>query len=208
MNAKKKAGNSDCCSLAYVKTIIGRDFSKTVDCVSVRASYDLQFNSCENYPLLHFPGGIDGTDITISPQYAVSLFLWKSIIQYLSDKEKSLDDLEVVFTIPARYTASQIHAYKEAAELLGIKILGFIPEPSAAAIGYASKGYTRFKRIVVYDMGGGTFDVTLLERDEDGKFRVLNTGGHHAIGGTRFDFLLLDLIADKYSKVLSFILSM
>ena len=210
MNAKRRSGKPHSCPLSYVKTVIGKDFSRADISDSMRAMYDLQFMEGKKYPLLCFPGGLDGEeDIVMSPQYAVSLLLWKNITEQLSSNEgneQDLMDIKAILTIPARYTASQIHAYREAAELVGIEVLGFIPEPSAAVIGY-SRMNNRFKHIVVFDMGGGTFDVTLVENYENRELIVRNTGGHHTIGGVRFDFLLLDFLADKYSKILSFAVS-
>ena len=210
-NAKRSAAKPDCCPISYVKTIIGRDFSRADVYDSMRASYDLHFNAGEKYPLLHFPRGLgENEDIIMSPQYAVSLLLWKNITEHLSSKGKTKDGLKTVLTIPARYTASQIHAYREAAELVCKKesLIGFIPEPSAAILGYSRNEKIKFKHIVVFDMGGGTFDVTVVEKNDNNELRVRSTGGHHAIGGVRFDFLLLDLLADEYSKILSFDFSM
>lgn len=208
-NAGERAEEPYFCPLSYVKTVIGRDFSRADACDSMRASYDLNFTAGEKYPLLHFPRGLgENEDIFMSPQYAVSLLLWKNITEILSSKGKTKDGLKAVLTIPARYTASQIHAYREAAELVSKEmVVGFIPEPSAAILGYSRNTKITSKHIVVFDMGGGTFDITVVENNNR-ELRIRNTGGHHAIGGVRFDFHLLDLLAEKYSKILSFAFSM
>jgi len=105
---------------------------------------------------------------------------------------------DVVVTVPAYFNDGQRQATKDAGKIAGLNVLRIINEPTAAAIAY---GYTKKKdqTIVVYDLGGGTFDMSILEIHE-GVFKVIATGGDTFLGGDDFDNILIDHVAEKFLK--------
>ncbi|KAH0788709.1 cytoplasmic heat shock protein 70 [Histomonas meleagridis] len=111
---------------------------------------------------------------------------------------------EAVITVPAYFNDAQRKATKDAGIIAGFKVLRIINEPTAAAIAYGYKNigiYDDDQHIVlVYDLGGGTFDVSLLEV-YDGKFKVLATAGNTHLGGQDFDMRLVDYIADIFKEI-------
>ncbi len=101
-----------------------------------------------------------------------------------------------VITVPANFTDSQRQATKHAGELAGLKVLRVLNEPTAAALAYGF-GRTMNSRLAIYDLGGGTFDVTVLEI-RDKIFEVLATGGDSFLGGDDFDRVLLDKLSGDF----------
>jgi molecular chaperone DnaK len=103
---------------------------------------------------------------------------------------------DVVITVPAYFNDAQRQATKDAGTIAGLNVLRIINEPTAAAIAY---GYSKKKDqlVVVYDFGGGTFDVSILEIN-DGVFKVLATGGDTFLGGDDVDNVLIDFVADRF----------
>ena len=100
-----------------------------------------------------------------------------------------------VITVPAYFDDSQRQATKDAATLSGLNVLRLLNEPTAAALAYGLERKTNSK-IMVYDLGGGTFDVSILDL-KDGIFKVLSTGGDSSLGGDDFDYLLAAFIENK-----------
>ena len=105
---------------------------------------------------------------------------------------------ECVITVPAHFSQAQRLATREAGRLAGLEVRRIINEPTAAALAYASE-LARQARIVVYDLGGGTFDVTCLERDGE-KFAVRSTLGDGALGGVEFDRMLLEHVVKEFEQ--------
>ncbi len=105
---------------------------------------------------------------------------------------------EAVITVPAYFNDSQRQATKDAGRIAGLDVKRIINEPTAASLGYGldKKGS---EKIVIYDLGGGTFDVSILEVDE-GIFKVLSTNGDTQLGGDDFDNILISYIADEFQK--------
>ena len=105
---------------------------------------------------------------------------------------------EAVITVPAYFNDSQRQATKDAGRISGLNVLRIINEPTAASLAY---GLERKKdeRIVVYDLGGGTFDVSILEIGEGG-FEVKSTNGNTYLGGDDFDLRIIDWMADEFKK--------
>ena len=97
-----------------------------------------------------------------------------------------------VITVPAYFDDTQRQATKDAASLSGLKVLRLLNEPTAAAIAYGLQS-KKISKVMVYDLGGGTFDVSILNLN-DGIFKVLSTGGNSSLGGDDFDSLLADYI--------------
>ena len=106
---------------------------------------------------------------------------------------------EAVITVPAYFNDSQRQATKEAGEIAGLKVQRIINEPTAAALAYGLDKSGKDQKIAVYDLGGGTFDISILELG-DGVFEVLSTNGDTRLGGDDFDDAIIQFLADEFSK--------
>ena len=104
---------------------------------------------------------------------------------------------EAVITVPAYFNDSQRQATKEAGEIAGLKVARIINEPTAAALAYGLDKKNKDQVIAVYDLGGGTFDISILELG-DGVFEVLSTNGDTHLGGDDFDQVLIDWLATEF----------
>ncbi len=104
---------------------------------------------------------------------------------------------EAVITVPAYFNDSQRQATKEAGEIAGLKVARIINEPTAAALAYGLDKKAADQVIAVYDLGGGTFDISILELG-DGVFEVLSTNGDTHLGGDDFDQVLIDWLAEEF----------
>jgi len=107
---------------------------------------------------------------------------------------------EAVITVPAYFDDSQRQATKDAGKIAGLEVKRIINEPTAAALAYGlDKGKTADEKIAVYDLGGGTFDVSILELG-DGVFEVKSTNGDTHLGGADFDRVIINYFADEFKK--------
>ncbi len=104
---------------------------------------------------------------------------------------------KAVITVPAYFDDSQRQATKDAGEIAGLEVVRIINEPTAAALAYGLDS-KKEQKIIVYDLGGGTFDVTVLEISGDGHFEVLSTNGDTHLGGDDFDQAIVDWIAYEF----------
>ena len=106
---------------------------------------------------------------------------------------------EAVITVPAYFSDSQRQATKEAGEIAGLKVARIINEPTAAALAYGLDKANKDMKIAVYDLGGGTFDISILELG-DGVFEVKSTNGDTHLGGDDFDHVIIDWMAEEFQK--------
>ena len=109
------------------------------------------------------------------------------------------DVTEAVVTVPAYFNDSQRQATKEAGEIAGLKISRIINEPTAAALSYGLDKRSQDMTIAVYDLGGGTFDISILDLG-DGVFEVKSTNGDTHLGGDDFDRVIIDFLAEEFQK--------
>lgn len=138
---------------------------------------------------------IDGKDYT--PQDISAMILQK----LKADAESYLGETisEAVITVPAYFTDAQRQATKDAGKIAGLEVKRIINEPTAAALAYGMDKEHGQHKIMVYDLGGGTFDVSILEVG-DGVFEVLATRGNNKLGGDDFDQRIINYIADNFKK--------
>jgi molecular chaperone DnaK len=128
----------------------------------------------------------------------ISAFVLKKLKE---DAEKFLGQpvTQAVITVPAYFNDSQRNATKAAGEIAGLKVERIINEPTAASLAYG-EGKNKDEKIVVFDLGGGTFDVTVLEIGSEGTFQVLSTSGETHLGGADFDQRIINFLVDEFKK--------
>ena len=134
----------------------------------------------------------------------ISAFILQKI---KADAEKYLGETidEAVITVPAYFNDNQRQATKDAGEIAGLKVLRIINEPTAACLAYGVDKIGKEQKIMVFDLGGGTLDVTILEMGWDkeqkaGTFEVIATSGDNQLGGTDMDNVLIDYIINEFKK--------
>lgn len=106
---------------------------------------------------------------------------------------------EAVITVPAYFSDAQRQATKEAGEIAGLKVRRIVNEPTAAALAYGLDKSNKNMKIAVFDLGGGTFDISILELG-DGVFEVKSTNGDTHLGGDDFDHVIIDWLADEFQR--------
>ncbi len=137
-------------------------------------------------------------DKSYSPQEISAMVLAK----LKADAEAQLGEkiTQAVITVPAYFSDSQRQATKDAGKIAGLEVLRIINEPTAAALAYGiDKDEESNKKVLIYDLGGGTFDVSILELG-DGVFEVLATNGNTRLGGDDFDKAIMDYVVAEFKK--------
>jgi molecular chaperone DnaK len=145
-----------------------------------------------------------GQDVTVAlgeqtfrPQEISAMILRK--LKDAAERELGTPVRKAVITVPAYFNDSQRQATREAGELAGLEVVRILNEPTAAALTY-DPSPDRTERFLVYDLGGGTFDVSVLQA-ESGVFEVLSSHGDTQLGGDDFDELLLNHVADEFAEM-------
>lgn len=185
--AKNKAVTNPENTIASVKRFIGRSFAETGE-EQKTVSYNVKNGN----------GGravvdIDGKDYM--PEEISAMVLQK----IKSDAEKRLGEpvTQAVITVPAYFNDAQRQATKDAGKIAGLEIMRIINEPTAAALAYGLDKTNKDEKVLVFDLGGGTFDVSVLELG-DGVFEVCSTAGDNHLGGDDWDQRIIDWMADKF----------
>ena len=173
-----------------VKRLIGRNFNDK------EVQRDLKLMG---YEIIKSGNGVKVKmgDKEYSPEEVSAMILGK----LKSDAESFLGDTvtEAVITVPAYFDDSQRHATKDAGKIAGLEVKRIINEPTAAALAYGLDKEKAEEKIAVYDLGGGTFDVSILELG-DGVFEVKSTNGDTHLGGADFDRVIINYFADEFKK--------
>ena len=185
--AKRQAVTNPTKTIASIKRFMGQSFSE-VSAEAKRVSYKI-VKGDNNTPRVD----IDGRLYTAQELSAMTLQKMKKTAEdYLGQTVT-----EAVITVPAYFNDAQRQATKEAGEIAGLKVMRIINEPTAAALAYGLDKKGTDQKIAVYDLGGGTFDISVLELG-DGVFEVLSTNGDTHLGGDDFDHEIIDWLADEF----------
>jgi molecular chaperone DnaK len=174
-----------------VKRLIGRSFDDPI------TKKDVELVP---YKIVKGPNGdawIQGRDKKYSPS-EISAFVLQKMKQTAEDYLGE-PVTQAVITVPAYFNDAQRQATKDAGKIAGLEVLRIINEPTAAALAYGLDKEGANKTIAVYDLGGGTFDVSILEIG-DGVFEVRSTNGDTFLGGEDFDIRIVNYLADEFKK--------
>ena len=132
-----------------------------------------------------------------SPQEISAMILQK--MKKTAEEFLGQEVTEAVITVPAYFSDSQRQATKEAGKIAGLEVKRIINEPTAAALAYGLDKMNKDMKVAVYDLGGGTFDISIMELG-DGVFEVLSTNGDTHLGGDDFDQVIIDWLASEFAS--------
>ena len=194
-SAKRQAVTNPHNTIFASKRLIGRKFDEDV----VQRDLDLM-----PYKIVKAKNGdawIEAKDKQMAPPEVSARVLQK--MKQPAESYLGTDVTEAVITVPAYFNDSQRQATKDAGRIAGLEVKRIINEPTAAALAYGLEKQQGDRKIAVYDLGGGTFDISVIEiADVDGEhqFEVLATNGDTFLGGEDFDRHLIDYLADEFKK--------
>ena len=186
--AKRQAVTNPTKTIASIKRFMGNKFSESAKEASTVAYKVVKGDN--DTPRVD----IDGRLYTAQELSAMTLQKMKKTAEdYLGHSVS-----EAVITVPAYFNDAQRQATKEAGEIAGLKVMRIINEPTAAALAYGLDKQATDQKIAVFDLGGGTFDISILELG-DGVFEVLSTNGDTHLGGDDFDQVIIDWLANDFN---------
>ena len=186
--AKRQAVTNPTRTVASVKRFMGKRFSESPS--TDRVAYEVAKGDNDTVRVR-----IDGKLYT--PQEISAMILQK--MKKTAEDYLGTEVTEAVITVPAYFNDSERQATKEAGEIAGLTVRRIINEPTAAALAYGLDKKNQDLKIAVYDLGGGTFDVSILELG-DGVFEVKSTNGDVNLGGDDFDNMIIDWLAAEFKK--------
>ena len=188
--AKRQAVTNPSDTLFAVKRLIGRQYN---DPMVTKDKKMVPYNIVEGS---NKDAWVEAKGEKYSPSQISAFILQK--MKETAESHLGDDVTQAVITVPAYFNDAQRQATKDAGKIAGLEVLRIINEPTAAALAYGleKKGG---KTIAVYDLGGGTFDISILEID-DGLFEVKSTNGDTFLGGEDFDLRIVDHLADEFKK--------
>lgn len=187
--AKRQAITNPTRTVASIKRFMGMRFDEAKNDVG-RVAYDV----------VKGDNGVARVDIDgrlYTPQEISAMVLQK--MKKTAEDFLGSEVTEAVVTVPAYFNDSQRQATKEAGEIAGLKVRRIINEPTAAALAYGLDKRSKDMTIAVYDLGGGTFDISILDLG-DGVFEVKSTNGDTHLGGDDFDRVLIDFLAGEFKS--------
>lgn len=187
--AKRQAITNPKNTIASIKRFMGRRYKEV--------SEELKYISYEVVAGENDTVRIKVMDRLYTPQEISAMILQK--MKKIAEDYLGQPVTEAVITVPAYFNDSQRQATKEAGEIAGLKVLRIINEPTAAALAYGLDKKHKDEKIAVYDLGGGTFDISILELG-DGVFEVKSTNGDTHLGGDDFDQVVIQWLADEFKK--------
>ncbi len=187
--AKRQAVTNPRNTIASIKRFMGRNFSE-VSAESKYVAYDLT-------PGANNTVAVKIGDRNYTPQEISAMILQK--MKQTAEDYLGQPVTEAVITVPAYFNDAQRQATKEAGAIAGLDVKRIINEPTAAALAYGLDKKHKDQKIAVYDLGGGTFDISILELG-DGVFEVLSTNGDTHLGGDDFDQVIIDFLADQFKS--------
>ena len=185
--AKRQAITNPKRTIFSIKRFMGEKYDNVAGDIA-RAPYSI-VRGDNNTPRVD----IDGRQYT--PQEISAIILQK--MKKTAEDYLGQEVTEAVVTVPAYFSDSQRQATKEAGEIAGLKVRRIINEPTAAALAYGLDKKDSDMKVAVYDLGGGTFDISILELG-DGVFEVKSTNGDTHLGGDDFDHVLIDYMAEAF----------
>ncbi len=185
--AKNQAVTNPENTVASVKRFIGRSYNETSE-ERKTIAYSVEAGKDGRAVV-----SIDGKHYT--PEEISAMVLQK--LKADAEKQVGSPITQAVITVPAYFNDAQRQATKDAGKIAGLEVLRIINEPTAAALAYGLDKTSKDQKILVFDLGGGTFDVSVLELG-DGVFEVASTAGDNHLGGDDWDQRVIDWIADKF----------
>ena len=185
--AKNQAVTNPVNTISSVKRFIGRSYDETRE-EQKTVSYKVERGK-DGRAVINIEGK------TYTPEEISAMVLQKM----KADAEKRLGETitQAVITVPAYFNDAQRQATKDAGKIAGLEVLRIVNEPTAAALAYGLDKTNKDEKILVFDLGGGTFDVSILELG-DGVFEVAATSGDNHLGGDDWDQCIIDWLADKF----------
>ncbi len=187
--AKRQAITNPQHTISSIKRFMGNSFDEVSKEIK-RAAYKV-VKGDNNTPRVDIDGRL------YTPQEISAIILQK--MKKTAEDYLGQDVHEAVITVPAYFNDAQRQATKEAGEIAGLKVRRIINEPTAAALAYGLDKKTADMKVVVFDLGGGTHDVSILELG-DGVFEVKSTDGDTHLGGDDFDQEIIDWLAEEFKK--------